>query len=517
VLDKISVQVMGGWSGNLGRCRTVKLVNVSVDYVGRVRQLVGPDCEIYIRYEYDDPPIDALNAEGAAIQWFGRRLPDMRAMRAAGGKNTIIELPRNEPPTSILVPLVRFYVTLVPLMHREGFAIAVGNCSVGTWNENEWYRFAPIIAQLTPEDRVSLHEYWSDYDDISNPWHCARWTQPQIAAVIGRTPIIVSECGRDIVEGKGLRGWRKTCDGAQFLRDLTKYNALLEQYPQVRGAQVFIVGQHWWPDFDPSPIWPQVVAAYSNPQTYPGALVPVQPPPPPIPQPPPPPPVTTPATVMRGFTPAEFAEYVAGIVVKEPFDKVCIHHTIKPTLAQWQEKGGDYWLKAMLAVYKGRGWTRFPHVFAGPDRIWVMGALELDGAGVANGNKGLRHVEVVGDYTAALPAGATLDNAVAATAILVRKAGKGIEATWMHRDLQMDQTCPGEAFAAKWGWFRALVAAQLEPPPPPQHPLLAPVIKARWEAEEAARAMEGLEYERAHALLLDQIQILYRVEAALKG
>jgi len=509
-LDKLGLHLVGALTvRNLGRARVVKLASCSVQDFRDVRATVGSKCLLIWRKVLGTQPLD--NPVARAQEFVNRWRPEMQAIKEAVGPEVAFE-GYNEVGGSEAANYNAFECERLRLMHALGLRCVVGNFAVGNPPWEQWPTYGGMLNALRPGDFLGLHDYWAVPADIDDPYYCGRW---RLCAELKSVPIVVTECGRDYIEDRKRRGlwpgcaWREAgISAAAYLEELRRYDEFIGQYPNVLGATIFTEGSNssWTSRYGVAELWAQVVASYSNPQSYPGAMVPVQPPPPP--------PVTTPATIMRGFTPAEFAEYVAGVVVKEPFDKVCEHHTLRPTLAQWQQYGGAYWLKAMLAVYKGRGWTRFPHVFAGPDRIWVMGALELDGAGVANRNLAMRHVEIAGDYTAVLPSGATLDNAVAATATLLRKCGRGIESLWMHRDLQLRETCPGEAFAAKWPWFRALVAAQLQPPVPEKPKTIG---DARWESEEATRALEMLQYERCHALLLELTETLYQLENAAKG
>ena len=48
-MDRIWAQVIGGWSGDLGRAGGCKLVNVSVAYVRQVRALLGALALIIVR------------------------------------------------------------------------------------------------------------------------------------------------------------------------------------------------------------------------------------------------------------------------------------------------------------------------------------------------------------------------------------------------------------------------------------------------------------------------------------
>ena len=245
----------------LGKPPVVKLRNVTREYVGEVRQEIGPGGLIVIRFGSDEA--DArLEPRQAAREWFARRREDMLAMKALGEPNIAFESPVNEPPDDLLDWYVQFCLEWVPLMHRDGLRCVVGNPAAGTWNEKNWPKFKPVIAILRPDDFVGLHEYWSDTEDIDNRWHCGRWTIPEIAAVLGNTKIVVTECGRDRVEGRGQPGWQRTCDEETFLADLEKYDALLRQYPNVVGATAFTIDPNW-PAFNLFGIWPQVVFRYT--------------------------------------------------------------------------------------------------------------------------------------------------------------------------------------------------------------------------------------------------------------
>jgi hypothetical protein len=152
------------------------------------------------------------------------------------------------------------------LMHTAGLRSVVGNWSVGTPDLPAWKWYRPLLNEMragdTP-DLVGLHEYWADYADISNRWHCGRWTMvPELA---GR-PIVITECGRDIVEQHGQAGWQRSCTAAEYMADLRCYSRLLDSAPNVLGATVYQVGaiDPKWKPFDVTPVWGQVVAEYAG-------------------------------------------------------------------------------------------------------------------------------------------------------------------------------------------------------------------------------------------------------------
>lgn len=263
-MDTIGLHIIGGTQVNLGRPRLVKLVNVDAAYVRQVRAAVGPQALIIVRWV---EAWDLSNPEQAARDWYARHHAQMAAMADA---NVAFES-CNEIPDDLAPLYARFEAERLSLMHEAGLRSVVGNFSVGTPDLDVWATYRPMLQAMRPGDLLGLHEYWIDTADINNRWHCGRWTIPEIAAVIGNTKIVITECGRDLVEGRGKPGWRQACGAAEFLEDLRRYNALLEQFPNVVGGTVFSTPGPGgaWASFDPSEVWPAVVAGYSNPQTYP--------------------------------------------------------------------------------------------------------------------------------------------------------------------------------------------------------------------------------------------------------
>lgn len=251
---KIGPEVYGGTHISLGKPPVIKLRNVSKEYVGEVRQEVGPDCLIVVRFEFDEPKMD-IEPRQAAREWFERRRADMLAMKAAGGPNIAFETGANEVPDGQLDWYVAFSLELIPRMHADGIRCVAGNPAVGTWNEKNWPKFKPVIAILKPDDFLGVHEYWADEAQIDNRWYCGRWSIPEIAAVIGKTRIVVTECGRE-------SGLGHPDDPEQFLAELEKYDALLRQFPNVVGATAFTIDRNWG-NYNLFGLWPQVVFRYS--------------------------------------------------------------------------------------------------------------------------------------------------------------------------------------------------------------------------------------------------------------
>ncbi len=260
-MDKLGLHVIEGYSGNLGKPRLVKLVDVSPAYVAQVRAQVGPNCLIIVRWVAGQS-LDA--PEYRAQEWFERYRDAMQAMAAVGGKIAFESY--NEVPDQLASAYCRFEVERLQRMHVAGLHAVVGNFSVGTPDLPTWDIYRPMLQAMHGGDLLGLHEYWSDSADLSNMWHVGRWRLlPQLDGI----PIVVTECGRDVVEGQGAAGWRRTCNADEFLADLRVYNSILMQQDRILGATVFGGGKIYspWQPFEVNDIWPRVVAEY-NPNRY---------------------------------------------------------------------------------------------------------------------------------------------------------------------------------------------------------------------------------------------------------
>jgi len=272
-MDRIWAHIIGGWAGSLGRAWGAKLVNVSIEYVREVRALLGAAALILVRWVESEPEQDRLvrlGAEGAR-QWYARRRPEMVAM-AARDPNIAFE-GLNEVPDELAVVYCAFELERLRLMHGEGLRAVAGNFSVGVPDPPVWAVYEPMLRAMGPGDLLGLHEYWVDHDDLGNPWHVGKW---RIVPRLQSVNIVVTECGRDVVERRGLAGWQRSCGTSEFLVDLREYDRIITAAPNVRGACVFQMGSPdpKWRAFDTTPIWPAVVAEYSGKAPAWGAIMP---------------------------------------------------------------------------------------------------------------------------------------------------------------------------------------------------------------------------------------------------
>lgn len=259
-MDKLGLHIRGSAfdPARLGRPRIVKVVDVAPEYVRRVRAAVGPDCLIVVRW-YEDGLYNWSNPTVAGREWYERHYPAMREM----ADPQVIFEGANEIADSAAPAFALFELERLERLHSMGWRCAVGSWSVGCPDLPVWATYQPVLDAMRHGDAVAFHEYWSDTQDISNLWHCARWSL--VPALYDR-PIIVTECGRDVVENKGAPGWQRTCDAETFLGDLRRYDALLCDWPNVLGATVFTGGgTAGWEAFGVNEIWSRVVAEYAKP------------------------------------------------------------------------------------------------------------------------------------------------------------------------------------------------------------------------------------------------------------
>jgi murein DD-endopeptidase MepM/ murein hydrolase activator NlpD len=240
-LGKIGIHILSGYTGNLGKPRIVKLVDPSPEYIRQVRTLVGDACTMVIRWTEAVQPLSTPVQN--ARDWFARRRPSMVDARA-------LYEGYNEVADEQAAPFAAFEVERLRLMHGDGLRSAVGSWSVGVPDIPVWATYAPVLAAIRDGDAVSLHEYWIDAPDVGNQWHVGRW---RLVPQLDNIKIVVTECGRDFVEGRGYSGWKldKSLSANSYLAELRGYGAILDRFSNVLGATVFTAGQIIDPQWQP--------------------------------------------------------------------------------------------------------------------------------------------------------------------------------------------------------------------------------------------------------------------------
>lgn len=230
---KLGLHILSGYAGALGKPRIVKLVDASAAYIRQVRAQVGDGCLMVVRwYEREQPLDDPIRR---AQEWFARWRPQMVDVEAV--YESYNEVPDMQAPS-----YAAFIVELLRLMHAGGRRSAIGSWSVGVPDLPVWRTYAPALAAMGPRDVVALHEYWSDQWDLGNIWHVGRW---RLVPALDNRNIVITECGRDRVEGRGYSGWHLdgSLSAGRYLDELRAYGALLDATPRVLGATVFTAGQ----------------------------------------------------------------------------------------------------------------------------------------------------------------------------------------------------------------------------------------------------------------------------------
>lgn len=159
--------------------------------------------------------------------------------------------------------------------------------------------------------------------------------------------------------------------------------------------------------------------------------------------------------------------------------RVVLHHTAVPTVAQW---AGLRSMQGMQRFYAGKGWTAAPHIYVGPDGIWLFTPMKDVGIHAGIGNSGYSGgkfwysigVEMVGMYDSVRPSGAIWEGAKAVLGGLSKRLGIAPrQLISFHRDYTNQKSCPGWAVTKDWVWpeIERWIAGQAPPPPPPPGPV----------------------------------------------
>jgi hypothetical protein len=426
-MRKIGLHILNGTNLKLGRPAIVKLVDPSVEYVKQIRDEVGPNCTILVRFMDYEQLLD--NPENRAAEWFTRHLPKMQAMTDP----YVVFEGYNEIPDELARPYCTFEMNRLWLMHAKGLRAGVGNFSVGRPHESVWSIYQPMLREMHDKDILCLHEYWADQADIWNPWHVGRFALPEVAPYVNGKAIAITEAGRDFVEGRGAPGWKRTCGEGEYLADLLFADEVYCKHDQVIGFTVFQVGSRdpQFDSFDVYDLWSKVVAETEVTTPMPA-------------------PVTFKHYDGKCYTIKEYSQYVAAADCQ--VNKVIIHHTAKPTPDTWN---GEATMLAMKRYYEQtKGWDHGPHAFIAPDGIWVMAPLGTTNRGHGWSNTTDINIEIVGNYTNSLPEGDILYNATWATALLLHKGKLNtIDHLSKHNDYAMTE-CPGKTLSDNFAWFK---------------------------------------------------------------
>ncbi len=163
--------------------------------------------------------------------------------------------------------------------------------------------------------------------------------------------------------------------------------------------------------------------------------------------------------VNRLLSLGEFRDYVSTYDFGSlPANRLVIHHTWKPTRADW---AGQRSINGLKAYYEGKGWGAGPHLFVADDGIWLFTPMRKDGIHAGTLNPRSIGIEVVGDYDHEVWSGQTKVNALGAIKTLMERLGIPQAQIFFHRDVS-PKTCPGSAITKEW-LFNELSNYQFKP------------------------------------------------------
>ncbi|HEU4327437.1 MAG TPA: N-acetylmuramoyl-L-alanine amidase [Roseiflexaceae bacterium] len=179
----------------------------------------------------------------------------------------------------------------------------------------------------------------------------------------------------------------------------------------------------------------------------------------------------SPPFINRKLSVAEWKPYVAGYDFgRLAPSRLVLHHTYKPDEPQWT---GLNTMRGMQRFYAGKGWTAAPHIYTGPDGIWLATPMEDIGIHAGTGNSGRVNgelwysigLEMVGYFDRKRPSGPVWELSKAVMGGLSRRLGiPPRQLISFHRDYTNQKSCPGWAITKPWvfGEVEAWLAAQAE-------------------------------------------------------
>lgn len=168
----------------------------------------------------------------------------------------------------------------------------------------------------------------------------------------------------------------------------------------------------------------------------------------------------------KKFSPPEFAEYCKTIGKQIWVDRIVLHNTASPSLAQ--RPGGiltQQHIQNLKGYYEGLGWKGGPHLFVDAEGIWVFNPLDKHGTHSPSWNSISWGVEMLGDYDVEeFTSGLGLKvhrNAASAIASLMNLQGWGAPTETnlrLHKeDPKTTHACPGKN-VKKYSFILAVAA-----------------------------------------------------------
>lgn len=173
----------------------------------------------------------------------------------------------------------------------------------------------------------------------------------------------------------------------------------------------------------------------------------------------------------RRFTLTEYIDFLRPFVGRVVFDKIHVHGTWKPTIAQFRKDGGLKLVQSMWRFHTGQGWGDIgQHATIDPDGYIWEGRSLLTMPCSATGYNGSNPVhpfmfEMIGNFDKGceLLAGPQLATAAGLCRAIMQLWNRGPDMIHLHREMTNQKTCPGSGIDK--GWFLEQVkTVKVEPP-----------------------------------------------------
>lgn len=164
------------------------------------------------------------------------------------------------------------------------------------------------------------------------------------------------------------------------------------------------------------------------------------------------------ANVGKVWTTESFDEYLNKIAAPLWANKICLHHTAAPSLAQRPKGLTIQHIINIRDYYKNNlGWNRGPHLFIDEDQIFGMTPLAVKGIHAASFNSNAIGIEVLGDYDSENPLSGRGNECWETAAKTVNALAKWLDipinttTLLFHRDdPKTSKTCPGTKVKKDW-------------------------------------------------------------------
>lgn len=155
---------------------------------------------------------------------------------------------------------VEWHWEFTDLMHANGQPVAGFSFSTGNPEADDWrYLQSQGFGGC---DAIAKHEYWGNQG--FSTWNALRYRRAHDWMGGNHPPFIITECGRDAVEGSSA-GWKISgVSAAQYVQELIAYDGEISLDPYVLGATVFTAGAPAgdWVNFDVDGIYQDILGFY---------------------------------------------------------------------------------------------------------------------------------------------------------------------------------------------------------------------------------------------------------------